>query len=368
MPSTIPIRFRGLLHAAAALSLAMTATGCDRNLNAQGAWQGEPTLLVPAATATPQTLAALTLTQERDLPNALVADHTHIYWTTEGGALRRVYKGGGAPETLAQDTRVAMGLAVDERSCFCAVQDADGNGALLRIPKTGGVAVTIATGNIGRVSVDDARVYWVEHDPMDGTARVMGAAKDGSGATVLMTASPSDDDTFGFAIGTDAAYLLKSRRHHEHAGLELHGASKDGGPVSLIATSEHASLLPGSAASDGASVAWLTWGRSLMRADLVRGVIEEVTDRNSFRGFALEPEGGILTMPMYGPGILRYPASGGDPAVVYETDSQVGHLIVDGDALAWAEWTTECTKEHYEGKSAWCSEYLFEVQLVRAAR
>lgn len=100
---------------------------------------------------------------------ALLVDATHVWWVVadrpgapDHGELRRVAKGGGAPETLVPDARAPFALALDETHAWWTEPQA---GRIRRVPKAGGGApVTLVEGRrfLGPIAVDDRFLYWAE--------------------------------------------------------------------------------------------------------------------------------------------------------------------------------------------------------------
>lgn len=105
------------------------------------------------------------------MPKSLLADNTHLYWTTtptyhkplsEAGVCRRPL-GGGAVEVISYIyERDGALLAQDAANLYCLVSE---SGTLIRIPKDGGEEDTLMT-CVERlmlpqsIAVDDQRIYW----------------------------------------------------------------------------------------------------------------------------------------------------------------------------------------------------------------
>jgi sugar lactone lactonase YvrE len=116
---------------------------------------------------------------EPDL-NGIAVDSTGVYFTTwdgvSQGAVLKVPLTGGTPTTLATGT-FPYGLAVNSSGVYFSDSKA---GTILTAPLDGGVTVTIASGQLVpfAVAMDSTNVYWTN----------LGGAADGG--AVLQVAKP----------------------------------------------------------------------------------------------------------------------------------------------------------------------------------
>jgi hypothetical protein len=115
---------------------------------------------------------------------AFAADEANLYWWTVGEqpVLKTVPKVGGVPVVLVEGETAAPGIhsigighiAVDESDVYWTfagtyvLQDdkatTNNDGALYRVPKSGGVASIVAKGkSLWGVALDDQRVYWADY-------------------------------------------------------------------------------------------------------------------------------------------------------------------------------------------------------------
>jgi hypothetical protein len=99
--------------------------------------------------------------------NVVVTDGTNIYWTDEGswptgGSLYAKPVMGGVQTMLYPGPILNGGIAFD--TTYVYITTWSGPGSVLKIPKAGGPAVTLATGTSGLgIAVDDTFVYWVNY-------------------------------------------------------------------------------------------------------------------------------------------------------------------------------------------------------------
>jgi|GEM_PF-2273786 len=93
-------------------------------------------------------------------PRTLTLDDTHVYWIEAAqGAITRVPKTGGVPEVLATGQAGAGGMAVDATSVYWTNTAA---GSLHSIPKAGGEIVNVASGlsEPRFVAVDSVAIFY----------------------------------------------------------------------------------------------------------------------------------------------------------------------------------------------------------------
>ncbi len=93
-------------------------------------------------------------------PRTVALDDTHVYWVEGGqGAITRVPKTGGVPEILATGQAGAGGLAIDATHVYWTNTAA---GSLHSIPKAGGDMATVASGlsEPRFVAVDSVAVFY----------------------------------------------------------------------------------------------------------------------------------------------------------------------------------------------------------------
>lgn len=153
----------------------------------------------------------------------VAVDATHVYWTeyTSGDAVRRVPLDGGAPQRLALGLG-AGGIAVDATHVYWAENHRlAGSGIFVRrVPKGGGVVQTLyadsgttAVESPQPLVIDDTYVYWVFPGASDGA--IMKVPKDGGAAVTL--AAPTWFP-YGLAINKTHVYWTTFRATNSGAG------------------------------------------------------------------------------------------------------------------------------------------------------
>ncbi|MEO5729722.1 MAG: hypothetical protein ABI134_17760 [Byssovorax sp.] len=116
---------------------------------------------------------------------ALAVDDTSVYWTRSGGAdVRCAPRAGGPAAVLIEGLKSPGGVAVD--ASFVYVAETAWQGRIVKVPKTGGQIMVIATEqhHPTEVLVDDSAVYWI-NEVNFGEGEVMKAPKAGGASTVL---------------------------------------------------------------------------------------------------------------------------------------------------------------------------------------
>ena len=195
----------------------------------------------------------------------VVLDPTHVYWTAYQSTsstyeLWRAPKGGGTPELLTDEVgpnnASPAAIAVDDAFVYLTLPDIynanDGvenlNGVIRRVPKAGGPAEDLAQQFSYTLAVDGSSVYWSRQNP-DGTASVIRANKDGSGAAPLVTEIGPVD---GFATAGDRLFWTYS-----DAGVFYLRTSENGGPPLTLASTD---TYVGTPAATANAIYWLRPG------------------------------------------------------------------------------------------------------------
>jgi hypothetical protein len=155
------------------------------DLAAQPPWAPFP----PSTTIAKMPLSGGTpavVTSGWDAITAIAVDETSVYWLDAGnpsqgpsGTVDKVPLEGGPPVTLATGQTIGWGtpgnvnwnryLAVDATGVYWGTEGTQANsysdGAVMKVPLTGGSPVTIASGGIsvGALAIDGESVYWANN-------------------------------------------------------------------------------------------------------------------------------------------------------------------------------------------------------------
>jgi hypothetical protein len=220
---------------------------------------------VSTSGGTPVTLASGTVVGWR----GLAVDATHVYWMMSGelgpgiGAVMRVPRDGGAPETLHADAFYPGELAVDETSVYFTMLDGFGltTGQVVKVPKSGGAAVTLASDQECpyAIAVDALAVYWTNSGtgcyfgyPVPTNGAVMKVAKDGGSPLALAPEQPAPG---GLALDDTHVYWT-TRGSGERSGAVVK-AAKDGTSRTTLVPGQP---LPAAIAVDESDVFWVASG------------------------------------------------------------------------------------------------------------
>ena len=179
--------------------------------------------------------------------NVLASDGEFIYLIDEMATLARVPKAGGARQDLAEplDGWLAFAMEVDATHVYISALPFEAifapvPGAILSVPKDGGVISVLASGveTAMALAVDDQYVYWAAAGILDFSAgelrpggKIERMNKDGSGRIVL-----ADDLSapLGIALDGTNVYFGESGLAAGDSTVGLHRVPKSGGAVTTI--------------------------------------------------------------------------------------------------------------------------------------
>lgn len=185
------------------------------------------------------------------MPSALATDGVRVYWAdlASNGSLASVPVGGGTPTTLAIDQPYPGSIALDGANVYWT------NGStVVTAPKTGGVPMTLASGQSpSAVAVDSVNAYWV-NDTTDGT--VVKAPLSGGAAKTFATAQGGPR-----SIAVDASNVYWT---DNLSGTVMAVRICGGAPVTLASGQDGPTFI----AVDATSVYWTNRGGTVMKRSL----------------------------------------------------------------------------------------------------
>jgi hypothetical protein len=173
----------------------------------------------------------------------VIGDDSHIYWWNEfDHSLYRVAKRGGPTERLARlEREFPATMTIDESNVYLGVRRLDSLlGAVLAIPKSGGVPVPLASdlGLVADIEVDATHVYWLDAGMLDADAsriiaagRIERALKDG---TARETVAANLSAPFEMALIDDLVWFGENGSEYGSRTVGLRTVPKSGGAVTVI--------------------------------------------------------------------------------------------------------------------------------------
>jgi hypothetical protein len=195
-----------------------------------------------------------TLVQDNFSAGSVVTDNDSLYVAGAGlGTVLKATPPSTSPVSLSFAGSLSIrALAVDATYLYAAVEDLTtlpGNGAIVRMPKSGGATERLLTlaGFPDDLVVDDKAFYWIDQPPVGtfGNTRVVRADLDGQNEIALVDASNNGGSVGDIALGPDYLYFLSE-------GLAR--VPKAGGPVEMIVSELSA---PALLQVSGADVVWV---------------------------------------------------------------------------------------------------------------
>lgn len=192
--------------------------------------------------------AAALVTGEYGITDVAVDDN-FVYFSTQGGTLKKVSIDGGPIETLTDVVRGAKRIAIDKTDVYCVTD----SGAVARVAKRGGDLIQLAEGSeidAGGIVVDDDAVY-VTVQGSDGLGALRKVAKDGGAEIAVLASNQTNPGALALSLG----HLYWSV---DNALMEVPTAG--GEPQAFMPDQNK----PISVASDSSYVYWANYGDGLV--------------------------------------------------------------------------------------------------------
>jgi hypothetical protein len=196
----------------------------------------------------------------------LAADAEFVYIIDEMGVLSRVPKLGGEVQPLADplDEWLALSMTVDETHVYIGVLPLEAlflplPGAILTVPKGGGVAGVLVSGVITPLTIaaDATHVYWASAGTFDfleetiaSDGKIERVTKDGS---VRDTLASDLSAPIGLALDVSDVYFGESGAADDDGSIGLFRVAKSGGAVATV----FGSVATGPLAVDGDTIVLL---------------------------------------------------------------------------------------------------------------
>jgi hypothetical protein len=300
----------------------------------------EQLFAVPSSGGSPALLATIGAPPEK-----LAADETTVYWV-DAEAVWAVPVAGGTPVKLADVTGQPLDLLVRAADVVWSEElpASSGAGQVRRVPKAGGVATVIATGENApqRLAADANWVYWVEGGPLGevrGFGRLARApAAGGAGETVVSGVARNSPP---IAVSDQDVVIADIR--------SIKRVSRQGGRVRPVSSSGGDSP---SVATDGVHAFWLEEPEllfhlgnpeaTLRSAPLDGGVATSLTGTmppGAPGGPMYFRQGSVYWMTEYTT-IQSVGAGGGAVRAVAPDVPLLSDFVVDDEQVYWSEMVT----------------------------
>jgi hypothetical protein len=178
--------------------------------------------------------------------NLLARDDQYVYVVNESAFLIRVPRSGGEPSLLAElENWLPLAMVVDDTTVYVSALpveaiDTPMPGAILAVPKNGGVVSVLASGvaTSFALAFDETHLYWaaagvfnIQQGEVAAGGNVERIRKDGSGRQLLASNLSAP---IGMAIDETNVYFGESGLATGDSSIGLERVAKSGGNVTIL--------------------------------------------------------------------------------------------------------------------------------------
>ncbi len=294
---------------------------------------GEVALPEPdAATALPRTVLA----EGEKNPYRLALYGGFLYWSTSEAIRRVPLAGGGAPTTIASVAHTSAFVIDDGTLYFTAPIE----GAIRKVPATGGMATTIATGGYGTgIAARAGWVYWSEGGAGTGVVKRVASI----GGTPQMIASGLQQPA---AVTVDDAHVYWTSTG-QFWSTGSGGTTSGGGGVHRAPIAGGASIVvdpegtPLRLALHGGRLYWTNEAPPKVKGAPASGGPATVLSTSILLESAVAADAGGVYFVTQG-ALTRLPLAGGEPTTIAADLDKVGDIVVD-ERFAYVSLTSKGT-------------------------
>ena len=265
-------------------------------------------------------------------PAAIAIDDTAVYWTSIGvgsdaGTVMTVPKTGGLAATLASGQSGPQGLAVDRRNVYWT-----NNGtsvSVMSVPSGGGPSVSLAppqdnpygTG----ITVDALSVYWATSNGT-GSSALMKVLLAGGAPTILATV----DSPGGVAVDATSVYWTSL-----HAGGSVMKIPVGGGAPTTLASGPD--NYPNAVVVDAANVYWTNsfTGKSVAKVPVAGGAVTVLAAGQANPGGLAVDDTSVYWVNRDDGTVMKVPIAGGAPTALASGQDDPQSIVVDTTSVYW---------------------------------
>jgi hypothetical protein len=297
------------------LLLASSLAGCGARSDLDPASAPDGAVAIPAPACKPGD-PVTTLAGEMVWPFGIVVDESSVYFTTYAnpGAVMKVPKAGGPAVTLASGLDYPDQIAMDATDLYVTV---GGSGSILRLAKDGSDTATVVTGIGGPsgIVMDETTLYWCDY-----FGNRIGKAPKAGGATTVLA---GEEAPYRIAAGPTAVYWSSF-------AADVTWTLKAGGPVATIASGGN----PRTLAVHGDRVFWTdSKAQEIHSAGLDGQGAQTLATLGGFADGIAVDDGGVFAAA--GGEVVKVPLGGGAVTVLASGQALPTLVAVDDACVYW---------------------------------